>query len=63
MVNWGLQGTDRVYEEQWFRQMENKHALERLQLVGKVRGHYQQCLFDVKYLKETIWECIERNIK
>jgi hypothetical protein len=61
-INWGLNGTDRMYEELWFRNIGNKLELKRNEIIEKVKLYSKDCALNAKYFKETSWECIERKI-
>jgi len=61
-INWGLNGTDRMYEELWFRNIGNKLGLKRNEIIEKVKLYSKDCVLNAKYFKETTWECFDRKI-
>ena len=62
-INWGIKGTERIFEAEWFKKLEDETNLER-QVIKKMTLKYShRCSLDIVNMRETMWQCIERNIK
>ncbi len=60
---WGVHGTDRVYEEIWFRKTANEKMLTLEQVVKGFDNHFESCKTPPMQFQMTMWECVKSKIR
>lgn len=58
---WQVFGIDRLEEELYFNKLSRERGIPRKDFVEIFKYNYENCLKDAKELKETIFECVNKN--
>ena len=58
-VNWNVNGIDRVESEILAIEIAKVRRISRSEMKSFIDRHYYECFEQVKFLKETAWECLK----
>jgi hypothetical protein len=60
---WGINATDRYYEELRFRTIATMHKISVDDVSEIFRANYENCEKQAKNFESTIWDCVQEIIK
>lgn len=58
-ILWRVNGTDRTESEVLVTEIAKERGMKREEFTKVVGSHYKECFNEMKYLKQTAWECLK----
>jgi hypothetical protein len=58
-ILWRVNGTDRTESEILVTEIAKERGITREEFTKVVGSNYKQCFHEMKYLKQTTWECLK----